>query len=51
MHDAVSVTDWLSSYGPTLKIGMDPSSTDERQRPIFAVCGSNGMEFSYGFFW
>jgi len=46
----MGVTDWLSSYGGTEKIEVDPISTDERQRQIFCRCGSNGTEFSYGFF-
>ena len=42
--------DWLSSYGTTEKIEVDPISMDEWKWQIFAVYGSNGTEFSYGFF-
>jgi len=50
MHDAVGVADWLSNYGPTEKIGIDPISTDEGKQQIFAVDGTNGTEFTSVFF-
>jgi len=51
MNDAVGVADWLSSYGPTEKIGIDSISTHERKRQIFAVDGTNATEFTSGIFW
>jgi len=45
----VGVDDWLASYGTEQrkKIEVDPISTVERLRQLFAVCGCNGTEFSY----
>ena len=45
----VGVDDWLASYGTTAteKIELDPISTEERLRQLFAVYGCNGTEFSY----
>jgi len=41
----------LSCRTEKYNIDIYPISTDERQRPIFAVFGSNGTEFSYELFW
>jgi len=38
----VGVDDWLASYGTTEKIELDPISTEERLRQLFAVYGCNG---------
>jgi len=37
--------DWLSSYRTTEKLDVDPISTDERQRRIFAIYGSTRRNF------
>jgi len=42
--------DWLASCVTTateIKIELDPISTEERLRELFAVYGCNGTEFSY----
>jgi len=45
----VGVDDWLANYGTTAteKIELDPVSTEERLRQLFAVYGCNGTEFSF----
>jgi len=44
----VGVDDWLASYGTEQrKIELDPISTEERLRQLFAVYSCNGTEFSY----
>jgi len=46
----VSIDDWLASYRITDKIKLDPISTEERLRQVFAVYDCNGTEFSYVIF-
>jgi len=52
----IGVDDWLASYRTVAmeNIGLepvvDPISTEERLRQIFAVYGCNGTEFSYVIF-
>ena len=47
----VGVDDWLASYGmEQRKIELDPISTEERLRQLFAVYGCNRTEFSYVIF-
>jgi len=43
----VGVDDWLASYEITEKIELDPVSTEERLRQLFAVHGCNGTERSF----
>jgi len=38
---------WLTTERNNGKIELDPDSTEERLRQIFAVCGCNGTEFSH----
>jgi len=48
----VGIDDWLvASYGTEQrKIELDPISTEERLRQLFADYGCNGTEFSYVIF-
>jgi len=46
----VGVNDWLACFGTTEKIVLDPISTEERLRQLFAVYGCNGTELSYAIF-
>ena len=51
MRWLVGVDDWLASYGTEQrKIELDPISTEERLRQLFAVYSCNGTEFSYVIF-
>jgi len=48
----LGVDDWLASYGTEQrkKIEVDPISSEEWSRQLFAVYGCNGTEFSYVIF-
>jgi len=52
MPRLVDVDDWLASYRTKQrkKTELDPMSTVERLRQLFAVYGCNGTEFSYVIF-
>ena len=44
------MTGWPATERNNGKIELDPISTVERLRQLFAIYGSNGMEFSYVIF-
>jgi len=46
----VSTIGWPANYTEQGKIELDPISTEERLRQLFAVYGCNGTEFSYVIF-
>jgi len=45
----VGVDDWLASYGTTAteKVELDPISTEERLRQLFAIYGCNGTKLIF----
>jgi len=43
----IGVDDWLTSHGTMEKIELDPISTEEQLRQLFAVYGCNGTEWNF----